>query len=625
MKFRRLATSLLALAALAAAAPARATITPDAKAVLDRYLQASGGRAAWEKTRAMYTKASLSAFGLKGTVETWRRAPDAHASAVAIGPLAIKDWGMGGKAWRTDPSGTLLALDGKDLEDAQTSAWFENDRWLEPDQGGGSITLAGEVKDSLGTRAVLEVTPPAGKPRRLEFDRKTGMLVRTVSKSDQRTVTTTESDFRPVAGWMTAFKSVQGVEGAPANTATVQAESVWVGESIPDERFMPPAGGGAAITWLKTPNVARLPFQYRGRHVWVRASVNGGPPADFVFDTGASITVIDSAYAAQIGLQSEGKMQAQGAGSAGGASFATLDKLRLESPEGDGVELHDVKAGVLDVNSVLAPFFWRQCAGVIGFDVIVQFVNRVDYDAKQLTLFEPKSYKYDGGGTDIPMTLGGHTPVVTVKVDGRYEGPARVDVGSSSTLDLHTPFVKKNDLIAKSPKAITVTAGGFGGTFQSKYARMRAVEIGPFKVDAPLIGLSTIDQGALASEDYAGNIGNRLLERFVVTLDYERRVIHLERGAHFAERERFSMLGAQLAKYGDTVRAAQVIPGSPAAIAGLKEDDEVTEIDGKPANGFDPEQLSTRFEQGKPGDKVTLTVSRDGKPKTLRVTLKEIL
>jgi hypothetical protein len=398
-----------------------------------------------------------------------------------------------------------------------------------------------------------------------------------------------------------------------------------VGEAIPDEQFMPPAAGSAAITWLKTANVAHLPFEYSSRHVWVKASVNGGPPADFIFDTGASITVIDSTYAASIGLQSEGRMQAQGAGSAGGASFATLDKLRMESPDGDGVELHDVKAGVLDVNSTLAPFFWRQCAGVIGFDVIVQFVDRIDYDGKQLTLFEPKSYKYDGGGADVPMTLGGHTPVVSVKVDGQYEGAARVDVGSSSTLDLHTPFVKKNGLIAKTPRAITVTGGGFGGTFSSKFARMHTLEIGPFKVDAPLIGLSTIEQGALASEDYAGNIGNRLLERFTVTLDYERRVIHLERGPHFADRERFTMLGAELAKFGDTVRAAQVLAGSPAAAAGLKDDDEVTEIDGKPAGGYDPEQLATKFEQGKPGDKVTLTVSRDGKPKQLRVTLKEIL
>jgi hypothetical protein len=398
-----------------------------------------------------------------------------------------------------------------------------------------------------------------------------------------------------------------------------------VNESIPDDRFVPPAVGAAAITWLKTVNAARIPFEYHERHVWVRASVNGGPPADFLYDTGASLTVIDSSYAAKIGLASTGKMEAQGAGSSGGASFATLERLRITTPDADGIELQGMKVAVLDVNSTLAPFFWRDCAGVIGFDVIVQFVNQIDYDTKNLFLFEPKTYQYTGKGAEIPMTLGGHTPVVTVKVDGQYEGAARIDVGSSSTLDLHSPFVKKNDLVAKNPRAITVTGGGFGGTFESKFARMKSLEVGPYQIDAPLIGLSTIGQGALASEDYAGNIGNRLLERFKLTLDYERRVIHLEPGAHFADRERFSMLGAQLAKFGDTVRAAQVLPGSAAAAAGLREDDEVVSIDGKPAAEWDTDVLNTRFEEGKPGGKVAMVVKRDGKTKTLNATLKEIL
>ena len=223
------------------------------------------------------------------------------------------------------------------------------------------------------------------------------------------------------------------------------------------------------------------------------------------------------------------------------------------------------------------------------------------------------------------MTLAGHAPVVTVRVDGQYEGPARVDVGSGSTLDLHTPFVKQHDLIARSPRAITVTSGGFGGTFQSKLARMQSLEIGPHRVERPLIGLSTITTGALASEDYAGNLGNRLLDRFKVTLDYERRKIYLEPGAKFAAPEPFSRLGAQFAKFGDEVRAAQVLPKSPAAAAGLTEGDRITAIDGVPVAQLDPTQLEAKLEHGKPGTKVELRVLRAGKEKRLKATLRDIL
>src|SRR4029077_15822639 len=137
---------------------------------------------------------------------------------------------------------------------------------------------------------------------------------------------------------------------------------------------------------------ARLPFEYLGRHVWLRASVNGGPPADFVYDTGASITVIDSAYAAKIGLKSEGQLQGEGAGSAGTGAFSTLQSLRVSGADGDGVEMKDMKIAVLSVNSTLAPFFWRDCAGIIGFDLINRFVNEIDYDGNTLTLYDPKAF-----------------------------------------------------------------------------------------------------------------------------------------------------------------------------------------------------------------------------------------
>lgn len=620
------ATTLAALTALSAL-PARATITPDAQKVLDRYLEASGGRAAWERSRTMHASGSITAFGLKGKLDTWRAAPDKRYSEIQIGPLDLKDWVNGGQAWRVDPSGKLLKLDGKDLEQALASTWFDNERWLEADQGGGTITALPDVKDSLGVRAVLEITPPGGdRSRRFEFDRKTGLLVRDTFRMDQAAGSSTYSDWRKVDGWLTAFRTVQEVQGAAANTAVAQMDSAVSGAPIPAGRFDPPANAtGAAVTWLKTPGVAHVPFDYRARHVWLKASVNGGPLEDFIYDTGASVTVIDSAYAAKIGLKSTGQMQAQGAGSAGGASFASLDKLRIQGADGDGVELANSKVAVLSVNPVLAPFFWKDCAGIIGFDAIVQFVNEVDFDGKELTLFDPKTFAYSGKGAELDMTLAGTVPVVKVKVDGEYEGAARLDIGSGSTLDLHTPFVKQHDLIAKHPKALTVMGGGFGGTFESRFARMKSLEIGPYKVDEPLIGLSTIDVGALASEDYAGNLGNRLLERFKVTLDYDRRKIWLEPGAKYGEREGFSRFGAQLTKHGDTMVIGQMLAKSPAAEAGLREGDEVLSVDGRAVGSLDPDRLEDRFETGKVGEKVAVVVRRDGKEKKVTVKLRDLL
>ena len=175
------------------------------------------------------------------------------------------------------------------------------------------MTYVGEESDSAGRYAVLELTPPVGRARRAYFDLKTGLLAKSVAKNDQQTAVTRLGDYRRVGQRMMSFHSTTEVVGQPMNTIQVTLDSVWVNEEFPADLFAPPSDQGA-VRYLKTPGLARLPFEYQARHVWLRASVNGGPPADFIFDTGASITVIDSAYAAKIGLADRGPAAGAGRG-----------------------------------------------------------------------------------------------------------------------------------------------------------------------------------------------------------------------------------------------------------------------------------------------------------------------
>jgi len=87
----------------------------------------------------------------------------------------------------------------------------------------------------------------------------------------------------------------------PANQVKAVADTLLANLSVEGLPFSAPAaatpGGPAPVTWLATPGTAKLPFDYRARHVWLKASINGGAPENFLFDTGASVTVIDSGWA----------------------------------------------------------------------------------------------------------------------------------------------------------------------------------------------------------------------------------------------------------------------------------------------------------------------------------------
>jgi hypothetical protein len=357
----------------------------------------------------------------------------------------------------------------------------------------------------------------------------------------------------------------------------------------------------------------------------VRASVNGGPPEDFLVDTGASVTVIDSAYAARRGIATQGQIGVTGAGAAGGASFSELDSVSVVGLDDGGVVIGHQKVAVLSLNPHLEPFFWRPIAGVLGYDFISRFVMEVDYDRERLVLHDPQHFVYHGKGTGIPMTMSGNIPVVRARLDGAYDGEFRLDVGSGSSVDMHSPFVVKHDLRGKAGKSFEVTGGGFGGTFSSTLCRMKSFEIGPYRWERPIVVLSQATTGGLASEDYAGNIGNQILERFNVTFDYDRRTVYLEPGKRFDQRDRFSMAGFQLAKLGERFEAMQVLPGSPADKAGLRQGDRVVAIDRQAVASYDPEQVRRTFEEGRPGERHTLEVERGSKKKTLTLTLAELL
>ena len=63
----------------------------------------------------------------------------------------------------------------------------------------------------------------------------------------------------------------------------------------------------------------------------------------------------------------------------------------------------------------------------------------------------------------------------------------------------------------------------------------------------------------------------------------------------------------------------QVVPGSPAAKAGMKTEDIITEANGREVRSFS--QLRNQLGMMRVGDRVTMKLLRDGKPRTVTVTL----
>jgi S1-C subfamily serine protease len=95
--------------------------------------------------------------------------------------------------------------------------------------------------------------------------------------------------------------------------------------------------------------------------------------------------------------------------------------------------------------------------------------------------------------------------------------------------------------------------------------------------------LATQDKGVFTDANFDGNIGSAWLKRFVVTFDYSRRTMYLDPIADPGDDVgTFDRSGMWLNLGDGGFVVAEVADGGPAAQAGLKADDVVVTLDGKP-------------------------------------------
>ena len=347
----RFAAALVSIALAAIPDAARVEVMGDARPVVERYVEATGGRDRLEAERTLHLKGRIEAMGLKGRWELWTMAPDRWMRRVTLGSLRFREGFDGRIAWRTDFSDrSVHVLSEAEALRAREEGWFLREGWALADPGGGTIRQASSSFGNGDTYDVLEVTPPAGRPRKLFVSRKTGFVTRVLREVDQRTAAEHPGAWRRLAGRKraTVLETPVLVPGEkPAERMVV--DSAWANVPIDSAFFAPPVRAERAIAWQGTRSLVRVPFSYASKAVLVKVSIDGAKPADFILDTGASLTVIDKDYAYALGLRTEGDAQIGGIAGAGETKFVRVKSIAVGGGEGRGATLRDFRAVLLDL------------------------------------------------------------------------------------------------------------------------------------------------------------------------------------------------------------------------------------------------------------------------------------
>ena len=254
-----------------------------------------------------------------------------------------------------------------------------------------------------------------------------------------------------------------------------------------------------------------LPIVAKGPLLEIQASVNGRPVRALI-DSGAQVSAVDRALAAELALPRTTTLPFLAYGVSGAASLTHTVGLDLALP---GFAAAGLRAAVFDI-AALAGASGRSFRVLVGRDVLNHVRLEVDMTRRRLRLARPNDHAPPRDATVVGLRPQGGAPMVEVRINGGRPIAVLLDTGAQDVLALAAPAASTAGL--SPPSAVhTVTASvGLGGVALNTRLQVRTLSVGGVTLrDAPVAVYPPARRSGVPS----GLLGAGFLQRFGYVLD----------------------------------------------------------------------------------------------------------
>lgn len=245
---RRLALAFLSIIWVAPAFGADEPL-PKAETILDRYIQVTGGKAAYaeRKSEIISGRLEFAALGIKGTLTRYAADPDKYYATTDIDQIGKVEMGVnGGVAWESSALLGPRIKSGEEraqaLREARLNGMFHWQDLYSKAETTGEETVDGEPCYKV------VMTPSEGKPETMYFEKKSGLLKKTTviaaSQLGDVPADVIASEYKNFGGILTPSKATQKAAG---QEFSITIDSVQVNPDIPAARFELPAAIQALV------------------------------------------------------------------------------------------------------------------------------------------------------------------------------------------------------------------------------------------------------------------------------------------------------------------------------------------------------------------------------------------
>lgn len=375
------------------------------------------------------------------------------------------------------------------------------------------------------------------------------------------------------------------------------------------EEFVPPA---ARL-------ITQFPFKIlTGGIITLKARLGGfSDTLTFILDTGSGGISLDSTTSERLQLHPEMSDRTI-RGIAGIHKVRFLYDRELILP---GLSVKELNFHINDYD-VLTSAYGEKIDGIIGYSFLSRYIVKVDYDSLKIYVYNKGTIKYPRGGFLLKPNLVNLPVIGSTIVDQRsIFSRFYFDTGAGMCLLLSSDFVNDSAFLRGKRKWYATQAEGLGGKAPMKQGVIRQLRLGPYKFrNVPTFVFD--DEYNVTSYPYlAGLIGNDLLRRFNLIINYEKRDLYLVPNSHFRETFDYSYTGLGIYWSDGEITVQDIMPGSPAEEAGFKQGDLVMAVN----NNFSRNIQTYKTLLQASGQKCRVLVMRNGTPLMLTLKIKSIL
>jgi Aspartyl protease/PDZ domain len=377
----------------------------------------------------------------------------------------------------------------------------------------------------------------------------------------------------------------------------------------------------AQETFVQPPARLLTTFTFRlftGGVMILRGKLDSFPDSlTFILDTGSGGISLDSTTCQRLHLDpilSDRTIL----GIAGSRQVRFLYNRILRLP---GLTVDSLNFHVNDYD-ILSSVYGEKIDGIIGYSFFSRYIVSINYDSLKVAVYSLGSFRYPRGAYVIRPLIP-NLPIVGAETDDSRKVDARFyfDTGAGLCALLSSDFASDSGLLDPRKKMYMTQAQGLGGKATMRLTTIRELKLGPFHFHHVPTYIFDDSYNVTSYPNLGGLIGNDILRRFNVILNYDRRYFCLTPNSHYHDFFDYSYSGLSIYWENDgTIRVGDIMPGSPAEKAGLKEDDILIAVNANFSNNI--EAYKSMLQNA--GERVKLIVRRRGELVTMDMKVKTI-